>query len=135
MAYWLIKTEPGEFSWDDLVRDRKTSWDGVRNPTALKNIRSMNKGDLALIYHTGSERSAIGVAEIISQPYAERKDPRLVAVDIKPVKKLPHAVSLDQIKADKTFEGWILLRIGRLSIVPTPPAMWKRIVQIAGQVG
>src|SRR5271155_1775249 len=107
MAYWLIKTEPGEYSWDDLVRDRKTAWDGVRNPTALKNIRSMNKGDLALIYHTGSERSAIGVAEIVSLPYADRKDPRLVAVDIKPVKKLPHAVSLDQIKADKTFEGWI----------------------------
>ena len=73
MAYWLLKTEPDSYSWDDLVRDKKTVWDGVANPTALKNIRAMKKGDLALIYHTGGQREAIGIAQIASAPFVNPK--------------------------------------------------------------
>jgi predicted RNA-binding protein with PUA-like domain len=133
MAYWLLKTEPDSYSWGDLQRDRKTTWDGVTNALALKHMRSMKKGDLALIYHTGGERAAVGVAEIVSPPHPDprQKDEKLVVVDIKPKKALASPVTLDAIKADKTFAGWDLLRIGRLSIVPVPPAMWKRILDLA----
>ena len=135
MAYWLLKTEPSCYSWDDLQREKKATWDGVANATALKHIRSMKKGDLAMIYHTGDQRQAVGVAEITSSPYADPKehDEKLAVVDLKPKKKLPQPVGLDVIKADKTFAGWDLLRIGRLSVVPVPPAMWKRIEELSKQ--
>ena len=135
MPFWLLKTEPGTYSYDDLVRDKKTTWDGVTNAAALKNIRSMKKGDLALVYHTGDQRTIVGVAEIASAPYADPKadDEKLVVVDLKPRKQLKQPVSLDMIKTDKAFTGWDLLRIGRLSIVPTPPAMWKRVMRLAGE--
>ena len=133
MAYWLLKTEPSTYSWDDLQREKKATWDGVANATALIHIRAMKKGDLALIYHTGDERQAVGVAEVTSAPYPDPKenDPKLAVVDLKPKKKLVQPVSLDTIKADKTFQGWDLLRIGRLSVVPVPPAMWKRIEELS----
>jgi predicted RNA-binding protein with PUA-like domain len=133
MAYWLLKTEPDCYSWDDLIRAKKTAWDGITNFAALKNIRSMKKGDLALIYHTGDERTAIGLAEIVSNPYPDPKqdDERMVVVDLKPKRKLPHGVSLSDIKADPTFAGWILLRIGRLSVVPVPDNLWKRIEELS----
>jgi predicted RNA-binding protein with PUA-like domain len=133
VAYWLLKTEPDTYSWDDLVRDKSATWDGVANATALKNIRSMKKGDLALVYHTGGVRAAIGIATIASAPYADPKedDERLAVIDLKPRKKLANRVSLDVIKADKTFEGWDLLRIGRLSVVPVPEAMWERILKLS----
>jgi len=129
VAYWLLKTEPGTYSWDDLVREKRTVWEGVSNPVALKNIRAMNKGDLALIYHTGDQRAVVGVAEVVTNPYADpnTKDERVVVVDVKPKRKLARPVRLDEFKADKTFAGWDLLRIGRLSVVPVPPAMWQRI--------
>jgi predicted RNA-binding protein with PUA-like domain len=134
MAYWLLKTEPDCYAWADLQRDKKTLWDGVTNALALKNIRSMKKGDLALIYHTGNERAAVGIAEIVSPPYPDPKeqDDKIVVVDLKAKKKLPEPVGLDVIKADKVFTGWILLRIGRLSVVPVPESMWKRIMELAG---
>jgi predicted RNA-binding protein with PUA-like domain len=133
VAYWLLKTEPDCYSWDDLARDKKATWDGVTNGLALKHIRTMKKGDLALIYHTGGERQAIGVAEITRAPYADPKqdDENLVVVDLKPKKKLASPVGLDVIKADKAFEGFDLLRISRLSIVPVPEEMWKRIAELA----
>jgi predicted RNA-binding protein with PUA-like domain len=133
MARWLLKTEPDCYAWDDLVRDKKTVWDGVSNALALKHIRTMKKGDEALIYHTGDMRAAIGTAQIASAPYPDPKegDERLAVVDLKPKKKLAHPVTLDDIKADKTFAGWDLLRIGRLSIVPVPDAMWDRVLQLA----
>ena len=133
MAYWLLKTEPTDYSWDDLVRDRKTVWDGVANNTALIHLRAMKPGDQAIIYHTGDERTAIGLAEITSGSYPDPKadDPKLVVVDLKSKQKLPKPVTLAQIKADPTFEGWDLLRIGRLSVVPTPPKMWKHLLKLA----
>ncbi|MEO6436519.1 MAG: EVE domain-containing protein [Tepidisphaeraceae bacterium] len=133
MAYWLLKTEPDCYAWPDLERDKKTTWDGVSNELALKHIRTMKKGDLALIYHTGGERQAVGIAEIVSAPYADPKegDERLAVVDLKARKKLASPVGLDVIKADKAFAGWDLLRISRLSVVPVPAAMWKRIGELA----
>src|SRR3954447_10814370 len=129
VAYWLLKTEPDCYSWDDLSRDKKTTWDGVNNALALKHIRSMKKGDLALIYHTGDERAAVGVAEVTSAPYADPKegDEKLAVVDLKPKRKLARPVTLADIKADEAFAGWDLLRIGRLSVVPVPQSMWDRI--------
>jgi predicted RNA-binding protein with PUA-like domain len=133
MAYWLLKTEPDCYNWDDLVRDKKTTWDGVANALALKYIRTMKKGDQAIIYHTGGQRDAIGIAEITSNPFPDPKedDEKLAVVDLKPKKKLPRPVNLDEFKADKTFTGWDLLRIGRLSVVPVPEKMWKRIEELA----
>src|SRR5579859_5191776 len=125
MAYWLLKTEPSTFAWSDLVRDKRAVWDGVSNATALKHIRSIKKGDSALIYHTGDERSAVGIAEVTSAAYPDpnESDERLVVFDLKPKKALAHPVSLAQVKADKSFAGWDFLRIGRLSVVPVPPEM------------
>ncbi len=133
MPRWLLKTEPDCYSWEQLVQDKKTIWDGITNALALKHIRTMKKGDLALIYHTGKERAAIGIAEVVSAPYANpnEEDERLAVVDLKPRKKLPNPVTLDEIKSDKTFAGWDLIRIGRLSVVPVPDAMWKRIEELS----
>jgi predicted RNA-binding protein with PUA-like domain len=133
MAYWLLKTEPDCYAWDDLVRDKSTTWDGVSNALALKHLRSMKKGDLALVYHTGDQRRAVGVAEVKSNPYADPKegDDSLVVVDLRPKKKLAQPVTLSDIKADKAFAGWDFLRIGRLSVVPVPPAMWERILELS----
>jgi predicted RNA-binding protein with PUA-like domain len=134
MAYWLLKTEPGTYSWDDLVRDKKATWDGVANATALIHLRAMSKGDLALIYHTGNERQAIGIAEITSKPYPDPKEnnEKLVVVDLKPRKKLARPVTLPEIKADKTFAGWDFLRIGRLSVVPVPGNLWEHLIAMSG---
>jgi len=133
MANWLLKTEPDCYSWDDLIRDKRATWDGVANNTALKHIRTMKKGDLALIYHTGDQRTAIGVAEITSNAYADPKedDDRLVVVDLKPKRKLSRGITISDIKADPTFTGWDFIRISRLSVVPVPEKMWKRILQLA----
>ena len=135
MAFWLLKTEPDCYSWDNLTKDQRTTWDGVSNAVALKNIRAMKKGDLAFIYHTGDERAAIGIAEIISAPYPDPKeeDERLAVVDLKPKQKLPRPVTLSDIKADKAFAGWDLLRISRLSVVPVPDSMWQRVLDLADQ--
>lgn len=133
MARWLLKTEPDCYAWDDLVRDKRTVWDGVTNALALKHIRAMKKGDAALIYHTGDERAAVGVAEITSAPYPDPAldEEKLAVVDLKPKRKLPQPVTLSDIKADKAFAGWDLLRIGRLSVVPVPDAMWDRLMELA----
>lgn len=133
MAFWLLKTEPDCYSWDDLARDKKTVWDGVTNALALKHIRTVSKGDLALIYHTGDERAAVGIAEVVSAPYPDPKaeDERHVVVDVKPKQKLAQPVTLSDIKADPVFAGWDLLRISRLSVVPVPELMWKHLLDLA----
>lgn len=133
MNHWLLRTEPSTYSWDDLVREKKATWDGVSNATALIHIRAMSKGDLALLYHTGDERAVIGIVEITSKPYPDPKEDnqKLVVIDIKPKRKLAKPVTLQQVKSDKAFAGWDLLRISRLSVMPAPPAMWKRIETLA----
>ena len=133
MALWLLKTEPSTYSYDDLVADKKATWDGVANNTALIHIRAMKKGDLAIIYHTGAEKAAVGIATVTSDAYADPKenDPKLAVVDLKPLKKLAKPLPLAVIKADPVFAGWDFLRIGRLSVMPVPEKMWKRIEQLS----
>ena len=130
--YWLMKTEPSEYSYDDLVSEKKAVWTGVHNPVALKNIRSMKKGDRAFVYHTGGEKAVIGIAEIVSEPYPDPKggDERLAVVDLRPVEKLGSAVTLASIKADKRFADFLLVRIGRLSVMPVSSDQWNWILKM-----
>jgi len=130
--HWVLKTEPSEYGFPDLVRDRRTRWEGVRNPVALKHLRSMLEGDDALIYHTGNEKAAVGLARVASAPYPDPKDPKLVVVDVEPVKPLPRAVPLAEIKAEPAFAELGLVRVPRLSVVPVEPAQWKRLLAMAG---
>ena len=133
MAYWLLKSEPNVYSYADLERDRKTIWDGVNNNLALKHIRTAQTHDLALIYHTGDERRAVGIAEIISQPYTDPKlnDPKRAVFDVKAVRSLFRPVTLSQIKQDINFEGCDLIRISRLSVVPISEAHWQKILNLS----
>ena len=133
-AYWLLKSEPENYSYADLERDGATVWDGVANNAALLHIRAMRPGDLALIYHTGDERQAVGLAEVTSAPYADPKlgDPKLAVVDVRPLRRLPRPVTLAQVKADPAFADFALVRQGRLSVVPVSPAQWERLLALAG---
>jgi predicted RNA-binding protein with PUA-like domain len=132
--HWILKTEPSAYGFTDLVRDRRTRWEGVSNAVALKHLRSMLEGDDALIYHTGNEKSLIGLARIVSAPYPDpsQKDARLVVVDIEAGKPLPRQVSLAEIKADPAFKDLGLVRLSRLSVVPVEPDQWKRLLAMAG---
>ena len=134
MAHWILKTEPSEYGFSDLVRDRRTRWEGVSNPVALKHLRSMLEGDEALIYHTGNEKSLIGLARIASAPYPDPsgKDPRLVGVDVEARGPLPRHVTLAEIKADPAFKDLGLVRVPRLSVVPVERAQWIRLLSMAG---
>jgi len=133
MAHWLLKTEPSTYGYDDLERDGRARWDGVTNALALKHLRSIAKGDLAFIYHTGDEKAVVAIARVVSDPYADpkAKDPKLVVVDLEPQERLPSPVTLAAIKADPAFAGWALVRIGRLSVLPVPAALWRRILAMA----
>ncbi|MFN3360738.1 MAG: EVE domain-containing protein [Pseudanabaenaceae cyanobacterium] len=133
MAYWLLKTEPQVYSYSDLDRDGTTVWDGVANNLALKHIRTIQVGDLALIYHTGEERRVVGIAQVTSPPYPDpsKNDPRLVVFDIAKVAPLPQPVSLATIKSHPGFTGFALLSNSRLSVVPVSPAHWQLILQLA----
>ena len=130
--HWVLKTEPSDYGFPDLVRDRRTRWEGVSNPVALKHLRSMLEGDDALIYHTGNEKALIGVARVASAPYADPANPKLVVVDVEPVRPLPRAVTLAEIKAEPAFAKRGLVRVPRLSVVPVEPAQWKRLLAMAG---
>jgi predicted RNA-binding protein with PUA-like domain len=127
----VLKTEPSEYSWDDLRRDKKTLWSGVKNPTARKHMREAKKGDLAVIYHTGTERRAVGIAEITSAPMPDPKDPNAVVFEVRPKKPLAEPVGLDQIKANPAFADSPLVKMGRLSVVPLTPAQWKVLLALA----
>ncbi|MBE9004972.1 EVE domain-containing protein [Fortiea sp. LEGE XX443] len=134
MAYWLLKTEPDNYSYSDLERDGCTAWDGITNALALKYIRTMVSGDLALIYHTGKERQIVGVAEIISQPYPDPalNDAKLVVVDVRAVRPASEPVTLAQIKQDDKFTDFDLLRLPRLSVVPVSEFYWQHLIKITG---
>lgn len=139
VAYWLLKTEPDVYSYSDLEKAGRDMWDGVRNAAAAKHLRAMRPGDLALVYHTGKERAAVGIAEVVSEPYPDptadpaSNDGRWVAVDVSPRERLPRPVTLAEIKADPAFAGWELVRLPRLSVMPVPPALWQRILEMAGR--
>jgi predicted RNA-binding protein with PUA-like domain len=128
MAYWLLKTEPEEYSWEDLVEDQATAWTGVSNPQAQGNLRAMQAGDRAVIYHSG-ERRAVGVAEVVKTAYPDPDGG--VCVDVKAVEPLPAPVPLEALKLEPAFDGSALLRQGRLSVVPLSPAQWKDLAGLA----
>jgi predicted RNA-binding protein with PUA-like domain len=133
VAHWLLKTEPSEYAFDDLARDRVTAWTGVTNPQAQANLRAMQEGDRALIYHSGEKR-AVGVAEVVRTAYpdpAATGGTELVCVDVRAVEELPAPVPLEAMKLEPAFEGSALLRQGRLSVVPLSPAQWKEIADLA----
>ena len=123
-AHYLLKTEPSEYSFADLSREKETVWDGVSNPVALKNLRTMNPGDRLVIYETGDVKSAVGAASVISVQGPDAKDPR---VKIKAAKVLPKAIPLAEMKANKLFADSPLVRQGRLSVVPLSEAQYRYI--------
>jgi predicted RNA-binding protein with PUA-like domain len=118
MNYWLMKTEPGTFSWDDLVRDKKAVWDGVRNFQARNNLKAMKKGDLSFIYHSMDDKAVIGIAEITREHFPDPKEKDWAAVEIKSVKKLKNAVNLSTIKQEKRLTNMVLVNNSRLSVQP-----------------
>ena len=132
---WLMKEEPANYSFDDLVRDRKTSWTGVKNALAQKHLRSIQKGDRIFFYHTGEERAVIGTARAAGAAYPDPADTagKLYAVDVVPVKKLKAPVTLAAVKADRAFATFPLVRMARLSVMPVTDAEWDRILEMAGE--
>ena len=131
---WLFKEEPSHYSFEDLVRDGKTTWTGVRNPLAQKHLRSVAKGDRIFFYHTGDEKAVVGVMKAQGAAYPDPDDHsgKLYAVDVAPVKKLPHPVTLASIKGDKAFADFALVRMSRLSVMPVTDQQWARIEKMAG---
>ncbi|HYQ88838.1 MAG TPA: EVE domain-containing protein [Candidatus Binatia bacterium] len=126
---WLFKEEPTHYSYEDLAKDKKTSWSGVKNPLAQKHLRSVEKGDLVFYYHTGDEKAVVGVMKASGNAYPDPADGsgKLYAVDVVPVQKLDRPVTLAEIKSDKRFADFALTRISRLSVMPVTDAQWKAI--------
>lgn len=118
MNYWLMKTEPGTYSWDDLVRDKKTAWDGVRNFQARNNLKAMKKGDAVFIYHSMDDKAVVGVGKITKEAFPDPKDNEWIAVEVAPDRKLKKPVTLAQIKADKRLSNMTLVKNSRLSVQP-----------------
>ena len=118
MNYWLMKTEPGTFSWNDLVHDKKAVWDGVRNFQARNNLKAMKKGDFAFIYHSMDDKAVIGIAEITREHFPDPKDKDWAAVEIKPIKKLKNPVNLATVKQEKQLANMVLVNNSRLSVQP-----------------
>ena len=134
MTFWLLKTEPGEFSFDDLVARGVEPWDGVTNPTALRNMRSAQVGETCVVYHTGDERQAVGLATVERTAYPDPKlnDERIIVIDIRVGARLPRPVRLEQIKADLRFTDSPLVKMGRLSVVPLTDEQYGAILELAG---
>ena len=131
---WLLKEEPTHYSFDALVKDKKTVWSGVKNPLAQKHLRSVKKGDRIFYYHTGDEKSVVGICKALGDAYPDPNDKsgKAAVVDLAPVKKLPRPVTLAEIKADLSFKDFPLVRISRLSVMPVSDAEWSRIERMSG---
>jgi predicted RNA-binding protein with PUA-like domain len=134
MNYWLIKSEPFKYSWDQFVKEGKTFWDGVRNYAARNNLKAMKKGDQVFFYHSNEGLAVVGIAEVVKEAYQDptTDDPNWVVVDFKPVKALPKPVTLAQLKEDPAFETMDLVRLGRLSVGTVKAAEWKKILKMGG---
>lgn len=135
MAYWLIKSEPFKYSWDQLVKDKKTVWDGVRNYAARLNLRAMKKGDLAFFYHSNEGVEIVGIAKIVKEAFQDptTDDDRWVAVEVAPHKKLKNPVTLAQIKAEPRLADMDLVRLGRLSTQSVKPEEWELVLKMSGE--
>lgn len=133
MAYWLLKTEPNSYGWADLLRDGTTEWDGVRNNAAAAHLRAMVPGDRALIYHSGAEKAAVGIAEVTRGPQQDGAEPRWVSVALRPVAPLAHPVTLAAMKAMPALAGMAMLRQTRLSVSPVTDEEWQEILTAAAK--
>ncbi len=133
MAQWLVKEEPDHYSYDQLEHDRKTVWSGVRNPLAQKHLRSIRKGDRIFYYHTGKQKAVVAVARAGGDAYPDPNDPtgKMFVVEVVAEKKLPRAVTLAEIKADRAFGAFPLVRMSRLSVMPVSDAEWSRIEKMS----
>ncbi len=130
-SYWLLKTEPEDYSWEDMLQEKKVVWDGVKAPAALKQLSQMKIGDFAFIYHTGKVRAITGIARVDGMPYQDPSvtDPRRLVIDLVPHESLNHPVTLQQIKQSQLFPHWELVRQPRLSVVPVSQEQWKKILE------
>ncbi|MEX0628172.1 MAG: EVE domain-containing protein [Cucumibacter sp.] len=134
MAYWLFKSEPGTWSFDDQAKQGVSQWDGVRNYAARNHMRAMKKGDLGFFYHTGDERRIVGIVRVAAEAHPDKTtdDERWVCVDIEAVKRVPKPVTLEAIKAEKRLKDMALVRIGRLSVQPVADSEWQLVCTMAG---
>jgi predicted RNA-binding protein with PUA-like domain len=135
MSYWLVKSEPSVYSWEQFVKEKQTFWSGVRNYAARLHMKAMKKGDEVLFYHSNEGLNIVGIAKVIKEHYQDptTEDTNWVVVDLKPVKKLKQPVTLAQIKADKRLSDMALVRLGRLSVQPVTDKEWKIIMELAGE--
>lgn len=133
MAYWLVKSEPIKYCWDQLVKDKQTCWDGVRNYAARNHLKTMKKGEDVLFYHSNEGTEIVGIAKVAKEYYQDptTEEDAWVVVDLKPVKKLKKPVGLSQVKADKRLSNMALVRLGRLSVQPVTEAEWKVVMELA----
>ena len=135
MNYWLIKSEPSTYSWEQFEKDKLTFWDGVRNYAARLHLRAMKKGDECFFYHSNEGLEIVGIAKVVKEAYQDptTEDDAWVAVDVKPVKKLKNPVSMKQIKADKRLQNMALIKISRLSVQPVTEEEWKIVMELSGK--
>ena len=135
MAFWLVKSEPFKYSWDQFVLDKQTFWDGVRNYGALNNLRAMKKNDLVLFYHSNEGVEIVGIAKVAKESYQDptTPEPAWLVVDLKPHKKLKKSVTLAQVKQDGRLDNMALVRLGRLSVQPVTEEEWAIVMELAGE--
>lgn len=135
MAYWLVKSEPNNYSWEQFQKDGKTFWDGVRNYAARLHLKAMKKGDEVFFYHSNEGLEIVGIAKVIKEAYPDStaKEEGWVVVDLKPVKSLKRPVSLKEIKEYKSLSDMALIRLGRLSVQPVKEEEWKKVMELAGK--
>ena len=135
MAYWLMKSEPSSYSWDDLVRDGATEWDGVRNNAARLHLRAMKTGDEAFFYHSMSDKAVVGIMRVTRAAEPDPRDADWVSVRVEPVRALERPVTLKAIKAEPSLAAMELIRQSRLSVAPVRAEEWRRVLEMAGQAG
>ena len=135
MAYWLVKSEPFKYSWEQFVKDKQTFWDGVRNYVARNNLKAMKKGDEVFFYHSNEGVEIVGIAKVVKEHYQDptTDEDAWVVVDLKPIKKLKNPVKLVQIKTDKRLANMELVRLGRLSVQSVKEIEWQIILELAGE--
>lgn len=135
MNYWLVKSEPFKYSWDQFVTDKQTFWDGVRNYGARNNLRAMKKGELVFFYHSNEGVEIVGIAKVVKEHYQDptTEETAWVVVDLKPVKKFKRPVTLVMIKAEKRLANMDLVRLGRLSVQTVKPEEWEVVLELAGE--
>ena len=136
LNYWLLKTEPGSYSWEQMLKDRRTTWSGITNALALIHLRKAARGDMGLFYHTGDERRIVGVVRIVKGPHPdpEKNDPKLAVVDVEVVGAVKTPVDLAALRKAPALEGWDLFRNSRLSFVPVTEKQWKAVEKLTGGV-